>query len=279
MTQVSNGASPEQLEREIAETRAEIDATLVAIQNKLSPGQLLDQALGYVRRNGGEFAGNVGRSMRDNPLPLALVGVGLSWLMVAGNRPDSRPAIDRAGPTDGDGRTREYVSGTARAVGDWATSTREDIKRKADEVVSEGQERVHRAGETVKETYEEAQAGAASLARSAAAGAGRAQEFAGRFINDHPLVIGAVAVAAGAVLGAFVPMTRREGEIMGEEAAQARKAVSDGAEETFGTAKKVARAVRTGAKKRAAEGTGMSKNADRADRGGEGPAAVESDSR
>lgn len=73
--------SPEQLEQQIARTRAEIDVTLDAIQEKLSPGRLLDQVMDYTKENGGAFAGNLGRSVRDNPVPVALLGIGLGWLM------------------------------------------------------------------------------------------------------------------------------------------------------------------------------------------------------
>src|SRR5690606_23100837 len=74
---------PEDYERELARDRAEIGETIEAIQHRLSPGQLLDQALGYVRTNGGEAVGSVMRSARQNPWPLLLTGIGLAWLMTS----------------------------------------------------------------------------------------------------------------------------------------------------------------------------------------------------
>jgi hypothetical protein len=88
----SAGASPQQIERQITEIRAQISDTLDAVQQKLSPGQMLDQALNYAREEGGEFASNFGRSLRDNPLPVALVTIGLAWLMVGQRRPGSGQA-------------------------------------------------------------------------------------------------------------------------------------------------------------------------------------------
>ncbi len=35
------------------------------------------------RETGGEFTLNLGRTVRANPLPVALLGIGLGWLMVA----------------------------------------------------------------------------------------------------------------------------------------------------------------------------------------------------
>lgn len=77
--------SPEQIERDLAAKRSRIDDTIDALQEKLSPGQLLDQGLGYLRGGGAsEFGSNLGRTVRDNPVPIALVGIGLTWLMTSG---------------------------------------------------------------------------------------------------------------------------------------------------------------------------------------------------
>src|SRR5690606_14145046 len=43
---------PEEIERDLEQTRAEVCSTLDAIQEKLTPGQLMDQALDYWRRSG-----------------------------------------------------------------------------------------------------------------------------------------------------------------------------------------------------------------------------------
>ncbi len=89
--------SAAELEREVEAQRANVSDTLDSLQQRLSPGQLVDQVADYVRNGGGaDFARNMGRSLRDNPLPVALVGVGLAWLMASGNRPPRRyePAED-----------------------------------------------------------------------------------------------------------------------------------------------------------------------------------------
>jgi ElaB/YqjD/DUF883 family membrane-anchored ribosome-binding protein len=77
----NGGERPEDYEREIARDRAEIGATIDAIQHRLSPGQLLDQALDYVKTSGGEAVGSVMRSAKQNPWPIVLTGIGLAWLM------------------------------------------------------------------------------------------------------------------------------------------------------------------------------------------------------
>ena len=71
---------PATLEREIDQTRANMDRTLGALERKFSPGQLLDQAMEFARENGGEFANNLGRSVKENPVPALLTAVGIAWM-------------------------------------------------------------------------------------------------------------------------------------------------------------------------------------------------------
>src|SRR3546814_9150854 len=66
-----------------------MDETLDALQRKLSPGQLMDQALDYLRNGPGGFASNLGSRVRDNPIPVALTAVALGWLMMAGGREET----------------------------------------------------------------------------------------------------------------------------------------------------------------------------------------------
>ena len=75
---------PEELEREIDETRADVQATLGALEQRLSAEHLLDLTIGRVREHGGAFAGNLGSAARDNPVPLVLTSIGIAWLMMSG---------------------------------------------------------------------------------------------------------------------------------------------------------------------------------------------------
>ena len=71
-----------ELEREIQVQRTRVESTIDQIQERLSPGQLVDELLSYGKSHGGgDFVANLGRSATSNPLPVALVGIGLAWLM------------------------------------------------------------------------------------------------------------------------------------------------------------------------------------------------------
>jgi len=84
--------SASDIEREVEATRASVEETVEALKDKMTLGQMVDEAAGYFRSSGGSEAfSNLGAQMRNNPLPLALVGVGLAWLMSGRGQPRLRP--------------------------------------------------------------------------------------------------------------------------------------------------------------------------------------------
>jgi hypothetical protein len=90
---------PDALEREIDQTRAQMDQTLGALEQKLSPGKLIDEALGLFREHGGDFVANLGNSVKQNPMPVMLAAVGIAWMMFGSNRRSSVTNYDY-GPND-----------------------------------------------------------------------------------------------------------------------------------------------------------------------------------
>jgi hypothetical protein len=86
---------PREIEAELDRTRIQMSNTLDELQRKLSPGELFDQTLSYVRSNGGgEFASTLRLTVARNPLPVALVGLGLAWLMISGRSGSARSEYD-----------------------------------------------------------------------------------------------------------------------------------------------------------------------------------------
>jgi len=85
----------DEIAAEIQETRARIDRTIDALEERLSPGQLLDTAIDYLRtrgRAGGARAGggeggaaaigDIAIAMRENPIATALIGIGIGLVGV-----------------------------------------------------------------------------------------------------------------------------------------------------------------------------------------------------
>lgn len=87
--------SAAEIEREVRQQRGEVERNLDALQERLSPGELVDQAMNYLRQGGGgEFFRNLGDSVKHNPVPVALIGVGVAWMMASAGRRNGYPERD-----------------------------------------------------------------------------------------------------------------------------------------------------------------------------------------
>ena len=96
---MSDRDSPEEIERDIEQTRANIDRTLTDLQHRLAPSALIDRALASTRVKSGlrsagagtaDMAANLGRVMSSNPVPVLLTAVGITWLAFAGRSPSGK---------------------------------------------------------------------------------------------------------------------------------------------------------------------------------------------
>lgn len=249
------------IERDLEETRARLDATIGALQDKLSPGQLLDQSLAYLKDSGGgEFVHNLKYNVQTHPMPVALIGIGLAWLMMGGNG-RSAPAAHVAGTTgdwrghygtEGEDPTTGHRYGSERGYASEVIARAEaaanQVKRSASETAEAFQERLYDAkatalgisrgiGETVQDfggridaamrsagrggraAAHEVRDAAGSAARATGRAASHAADTASRaasYLQDQPLLLGALGVSVGALLAAVLPPTRTEDQLMGE---------------------------------------------------------------
>jgi hypothetical protein len=112
MADYSEHKSAAELEREIEAQRDRVESTIDQIQQKLSPGQMVDELLSYTKSGGGEFVSNLGRVAKNNPLPVALLGVSLAWLI-------ARPG---QGPMGGNSRHQRSDRDWDRRLADNGTS-------------------------------------------------------------------------------------------------------------------------------------------------------------
>ena len=79
-------ATTDQLEQDLQRDRQRLGETLSAIEQRMSPGALLDEAMAWFGSGSKDVAANLGAQVRDNPMPVLLTGVGLAWLMMSQNR-------------------------------------------------------------------------------------------------------------------------------------------------------------------------------------------------
>jgi len=154
-----NGKSSADLEREVSEQRSRVEARVSEIKDRLSPGQLLDEALSYTRHGGAHFASNLGQQISANPLPAALVGVGLAWLIASNANGQTQAAAPATwNSSDDDYPYARISSSSLRRVrheadedGQWwsefETGTGQNFKAKAGEL---GERASHFTDETGK---------------------------------------------------------------------------------------------------------------------------------
>jgi len=90
-TRIDPDASPRAMESQLDAKRADLHRTLSQLEDRFNPEQVMD----YVRENGGEIAGNLGRTFKQNPVPFVLTGIGLAWLMSAQSNANREPTYPR----------------------------------------------------------------------------------------------------------------------------------------------------------------------------------------
>lgn len=289
------------IERNLDQTRARLGSHLSELQGRLSPGQVLDDLVRYFRgQEGADFGRSLLSSVRANPLPTAVTGIGLTWLMAATPR---QPAADIA-IAPGRSRVRVYSSApttdhdimTARLRAAEQDVTRADgeaehlyetrletargqavgLKRHRQETNASFGQRIRDVLGSAKQTIvdgthdlgDQAAGAAGSLGSTAqgvarsiggsaqtmsqrAGGAvtqgGRAMSNAGgrliATLTENPVLLGALGLAAGALLGALLPQSDQEEAALGDIAGQARVAANNLAQDVADRSSHVAHAV------------------------------------
>ncbi len=80
----------DEIEDDIVRIRAAMDQTLSAIEGKLDATELMRRVQSYLTAGPGEFGANLSKVLKENPIPVLMVGIGLAWLGWAGVRQKSR---------------------------------------------------------------------------------------------------------------------------------------------------------------------------------------------
>lgn len=209
------GKGSTQLEEEIVLIREQMDSTWREIERRFSTGALLDQAIQYIRGGPGEYVDNLGRALKENPIPATMVGIGLTWLMSS-----SRPYHQEPGKSAAVRERAEKAKGrlheTASRIHEKASHVSHSVGEKIhgfEEKLHGGREKLHDTREGIHEKREEWAATAHHVGDRAKSGLNRANQL----YHDQPLVLGAIGIALGAVLGAALPSTRKEDELLGPE--------------------------------------------------------------
>lgn len=230
--------SPEDLEREIDAKRASISNLVDSLESRFTPGQLFDQALSYTKGNGGEFFQNLGTTLKNNPVPTVLTGVGLAWLAMNQNKP-FQPGSTSSGSGLG-GKVSQVVDQVSQAF----SGAGDRLHGAADTARDHGQSLRSKAGDLSERATDSLDATASQLTDKAHDVGQRVQEQAsevkGQFeqlLKEQPLVLAAIGIALGAALGAALPSTRKEDELMGQTREDLADTLKSKGQEAYAVAK------------------------------------------
>jgi hypothetical protein len=163
----------ERLEREVGAARRQLQATLEELRVRVTPAAVLDGVFEYGRDGRlGEFLRNFGREVRENPLPLILIGIGAAWLFFAASR-TARSVVPS---------TAESASGKATGIGAMATTL------------------AHETSETAARLAERIAGARSGAGRTASEAVGRARDKLGK-----PEEVAALAAAVATPCDESVP--------------------------------------------------------------------------
>jgi hypothetical protein len=294
-----NISDPSHIERDLEQTRTRLNTHLSELQQRMTPGQVVDDLMRYFRgKEGAEFGRNLVESVRGNPLPAAITGIGLTWLMASNPRPAGQTPPPRnvaadfsyrgaAGTSHGSyeattARVRTAEQGVTRGPDeaehvyagrvDVARGQALGLARHSDESTESFSDRVRSA----LASAQQAVAGTAHSLRDQAGGVagslGHAVQGAGQSIGgaaqraggamaqggqsagkaggtmiaavtESPVLLGALGLAAGALLGALLPQLEQEEAALQAFAGQARDAAKGMAQDAVDKSGHVAQAV------------------------------------
>ena len=260
---------PDVIRRHIENTRAQMTSTINQIGERLSPDYLLDKAKSSVREaTVGKFkdmsyeanrrmegmSNSMSDTVRANPLPVALIGLGLGWLLMSdrskrqqhemrghyrttgyryyeGN--DGPGAMDQMRYRVGDAADavqdraadlQDRISGTAQRVGDNVSETaqrtgeavRETAYRVGESVGQRAEMVQERAADMSSQARNEAERLAAEARWRAQVGVERTRQTFWETMEQNPFTLGAIVLIAGAAVGASIPSTEYENRLMGD---------------------------------------------------------------
>ncbi|MFC3226276.1 DUF3618 domain-containing protein [Marinibaculum pumilum] len=231
--------TPDAIQRDIQRTREGLGRKLDTLQERLGPGEMAGEAIDYVKTTGAQLGSGVARTVRENPVPVALIGLGVGWLLFSSRgsrRSESAYGHDRERPNYG-GMTYPDLPPAPGEAGSGSASGKvgavaERVRHGVSEAGHEARHRAAVARGEVEAGYRQARDKAGHLAHEAKVRGIRAKDATGEFVDRNPLAVGALGLVAGAVIGAMLPATRKERQYVGPY----REAAEHYADETAATA-------------------------------------------
>jgi ElaB/YqjD/DUF883 family membrane-anchored ribosome-binding protein len=233
-TESRSERSPEEIEREIERTRSRMSRNIDELGDRLSPGNLKEEAKSAIKDAAQGAVSNVGEQarrtssrlvevIRENPLPVIAVGAGVTWLLTQRSRSDV--SGDRMARYAYTGPERRQGHGIKNRVGNMMSGVKESVSEAAGGVSERAGDIREQAGERMGDWSNQARWQSQRLKTNLEHAA-----------EENPLALAVGAAVVGLALGLLLPETQRENELMGP----ARDQLVDRAGETVERAKEAA---------------------------------------
>ena len=240
--------STDDIRADIERTRERLGDTVEALGAQLNPSLLKQRVkdsvheatIGRVKNmasNARDKAEASGRglieTLRDNPIPAAMIAGGIGWLLF--NK--RRGTVERSAAVEVDYDYRsELRSGDGNVAGDatidhsreMPSTDRDGVAHRVATGARDAGEKVASTARTVGDKVSSSASKVAhGVADKARAGSARVEEA----LHENPMVLGVVAAAVGLAVGMSVPVSERESKLMGgkrdELMDKAKDAISD----------------------------------------------------
>jgi len=181
------------IRQQIAQTRAEMTATIEQLETRLDPEVLKEQAktaaydatIGKAKTMVSRTSNGIVDTIKANPVPLALTALGIGWFIVNARAPQAQQRV-------------------VNAIGD-----------KTDDLAHQATDLAQTAQAKVRDVAETAQHKVRDVAHEAKMREQQIQSMAVQRYNDSPLVIGLGVAAVGLLIGLAIPTTQKENQILG----------------------------------------------------------------
>lgn len=168
-------------------------------------------------------------TIRENPIPTALVGIGLGWLLLSARNASSRRQLEmrpRRLTGFGDSQLFNYgkdyederrnPAGTAvDRLGEKAGEVAHSIQNLAGDATEKAARLVQKTKTSLGDVTHGAVETVRHLAHDAESSGRRMENQAENLFRENPLAVGAAVLAAGTAIGLAIPITRREDMWMG----------------------------------------------------------------
>ncbi|MBB5713030.1 DUF3618 domain-containing protein [Sphingomonas xinjiangensis] len=237
----------DQIEHDLERTRARMDQRLDALQDKMSPAQIVNDAFSHVAgTDGATFTDNLIARAKANPAAVALVCAGFAWLMMPRRHSEDaglEPANELFTRLQfAESRVRRFDDEHDEAFNDRLHEARGHvlgIERGLDEPSSSYSERIRKAlasaRQSVREAAHDAKAGATGTISDARKHfSGNGQHYSvprNTSLKSNPLALGALAAVGGLIAGSLLRTTELEERTLGTAAGKLKATGRDVAQD------------------------------------------------